>query len=134
MLLIDNHSSHLDSGVIGLAKENGVVMRSFPPHCSHRLQQLERSVYGPFKRLLATQHDSWMRSNACKVMTIFDFPGIVKEVWPRAASPGSATSGFKSCRIFPYCPDIFTESDFAPSQLIDDQSTTRRGRALKGNG
>uniref|UniRef100_A0A3Q2VJV2 Uncharacterized protein n=1 Tax=Haplochromis burtoni TaxID=8153 RepID=A0A3Q2VJV2_HAPBU len=25
-------------------------MLSFPPHCSHRLQPLDRSVYGPLKR------------------------------------------------------------------------------------
>ncbi|CAG4983519.1 unnamed protein product [Parnassius apollo] len=34
LLLLDNHSSHLDIEVVVTAKENNVVLLSFPPHCS----------------------------------------------------------------------------------------------------
>ncbi|XP_033119606.1 uncharacterized protein LOC117118966 [Anneissia japonica] len=37
LLLLDNHSSHLSIEVIDMARDNGVVMLSFPPHCSHKL-------------------------------------------------------------------------------------------------
>ena len=50
ILLLDNHVSHLSVDVLQFAKDNGVVMVSFPPHCSHKLQPLDRSVYGPLKR------------------------------------------------------------------------------------
>jgi hypothetical protein len=36
-LLLDNHQSHLAVKVLDLAKENGVVLLSFPPHTSHKL-------------------------------------------------------------------------------------------------
>jgi len=50
LLLLDNHESHLSIAVLDYAKTNGVVMLSFPPHCSHRLQPLDRTVFGPFKK------------------------------------------------------------------------------------
>lgn len=37
LLILDNLSSHLRVSTEGLnfAKENGIVMLSFPPHCTH---------------------------------------------------------------------------------------------------
>ena len=49
LLLLDNHESHKCIKGLDFAKENGIVMLSFPPHCTHRLQPLDRSIYGPFK-------------------------------------------------------------------------------------
>ncbi len=65
LLLLDNHSSHLPiiAAVISFAKENGIVMLSLPPPCSHRLQPLNVSVFGP-----SSQHCS-------KVSTIVCSPG-----------------------------------------------------------
>lgn len=45
LLVLDNHESHLSIEVINFCKENGIVMLSFPPHTSHRLQPLDRSGY-----------------------------------------------------------------------------------------
>jgi len=50
LMLLDNHDSHISIPVIEFAKENGIIMLSFPPHCSHKLQPLDRSVYGPLKK------------------------------------------------------------------------------------
>lgn len=50
LLLLDNHHSHIGLDTINFARENGIVMLSFPPHCSHKLQPLDRSVFGPFKK------------------------------------------------------------------------------------
>uniref|UniRef100_H2YFC2 DDE-1 domain-containing protein n=1 Tax=Ciona savignyi TaxID=51511 RepID=H2YFC2_CIOSA len=49
ILVIDNHKSHLSLDIIKIARDNGVRIVTFPPHCSHRLQPLDVSVYGPFK-------------------------------------------------------------------------------------
>jgi len=37
LLLLDNHFSHIDIQIIDKAKSNGVIMLSFPPHCTHCL-------------------------------------------------------------------------------------------------
>ncbi|KAF2890271.1 hypothetical protein ILUMI_15902 [Ignelater luminosus] len=43
LLLLHNHSSHLSVEAVNLCREHGVVMFSFLPHCSHRLQPLDLS-------------------------------------------------------------------------------------------
>ena len=52
LLLLHNHVSHLSVAVIDYAKENYITMLSFPPLTSHKLQPLDTSIYGPFKRYL----------------------------------------------------------------------------------
>ena len=49
VLLMDNHESHLSLEALDLARENGLTLVTFPPHCSHRLQPLDVSFYGPLK-------------------------------------------------------------------------------------
>lgn len=49
LLVLDNHESHIQIEVIRKAKEVGVHLLTFPPHCSHRLQPLDISIYSPFK-------------------------------------------------------------------------------------
>lgn len=119
LLLLDNHSSHLGIPVLNLAKDNGVVMLSFPPHCSHRLQPLDVGVYGPFKKYLSSAQDAWLRNNAGKTMTIYDIPAIVNTAYPLAMCPTNILNSFRRSGIFPYNRHIFTDSDFAPSYVSD---------------
>lgn len=55
LLLLDNHTSHLSVEAIDMAIEYGITMVSFPPHCSHRMQPLDVSVFGPFKKMFHNQ-------------------------------------------------------------------------------
>ncbi|ROL23530.1 Pogo transposable element with KRAB domain [Anabarilius grahami] len=119
LLLLDNHESHLSVSGLNYAKENGVVMLSFPPHCSHRLQPLDRTVYGPLKRHVNTACDSWMLNNPGKTMSIYDVPGIVATAYPLAATPNNIQSGFRVTGISPYNRDVFPEDAFAPSYVTD---------------
>lgn len=92
--LLDNHSSHLDISVIDKAKESGVIMLSFPPHCSHKLQPLDMGVYGPFKAYCANMQDAWMRNNPGKTMTIYEIPSIVRGALTLALNPTNIINGF----------------------------------------
>ena len=58
LLILDNHSSYLHFETLNLAKENGIVMLSFPPHCTHKLQPLDVSVFGLFKKYLSGAQDA----------------------------------------------------------------------------
>lgn len=49
LLILDNHEPHISlAAKIDFARSKGIVMLTFPPHCSHRLQPLDVSVYAPF--------------------------------------------------------------------------------------
>ena len=51
LLLLDNHKLYICIERLDFTKENGILMLSFPPHCTHRLQPLDQSMYGPFKKI-----------------------------------------------------------------------------------
>lgn len=84
ILLLDNHSSHLSCKVLNLCKENGVIMVSFPPHYSHRLQPLDVAVFGPFKKCCSSGISAWLVNNPGKTLTIFDLPQIIKQAFLNA--------------------------------------------------
>ncbi|CAH2003296.1 unnamed protein product [Acanthoscelides obtectus] len=119
LLLLDNHESHLSVKGFNYCKENGIVMISTPPHCSHKLQPLDRSVYGPLKKYINTSYDSWMRNNPDKTMTIYDVPKIVKDALPLAATPKNIQAGFQISGVFPVNRNIFTEDEFLPAAVTD---------------
>ena len=81
--LLDNHGSHLSVEAIELARDNGVVLPSFPPHTSHRLQPLDRTVYGPFKCFISNAQDSWMRNHPGKTMKIYDYPVWLHQLYQK---------------------------------------------------
>ena len=51
---------------INYAKKHGIVLLSFPLHYSHKLQPLDRAVYGPFKDYYNTSCDCWIKENKGK--------------------------------------------------------------------
>jgi hypothetical protein len=38
LLILDNHASHLLIPAINVAKENGILLLTLPPHTSHKLE------------------------------------------------------------------------------------------------
>nr|XP_039257916.1 tigger transposable element-derived protein 6-like [Styela clava] len=107
LLILDNHESHISLRAVEMARSNGVVMLTLPPHTSHRLQPLDKTVYGPFKASYNRAMESWLRSHAGKTVTIYDVPGIVKEAQMSAMTSRNILSGFQSTGIYPFNRDIF---------------------------
>lgn len=119
LLLIDNHETHLSLQTLQLASEAGVVVLTFPPHSSHRLQPLDVSVYFPFKAFYNQGVEAWHINNPGKTMDIYSVAEVVGQAYPRAFTTSNITSGFKKTGIFPLDRNIFTETDFLPSYVTD---------------
>ena len=66
-----NHESHCSLEVMDLARENGLTIVTFTPHCSHRLQPL---VYGPLKKHYSAAVNEWNLSHPGRRITIYDLP------------------------------------------------------------
>ena len=64
LLLMVNHKSHVTTNSLNLAKTNGIHLLTFPQHCNHKLQSLDRSVYGPLKRYYNCACDGWQHSHS----------------------------------------------------------------------
>ncbi|XP_045036644.1 uncharacterized protein LOC116925953 [Daphnia magna] len=120
LLLLDNHSSHLSLAALDLAKKNSVHLLSFPAHCSHKLQPLDVSVYGPLKKYNTAAQATWMRNNPGRTMTIYDIPGIINSSFPLAFTPSNIIAGFQKSGISPFDRDGFHAlADYAPGYVTD---------------
>lgn len=119
VLLLDNHESHLSIEALDFLKNNGVTVLSFPPHCSHKLQPLDRSVYGPLKHYINRASDAWITLHPGRTMTIYDVPGIVSSCLDYAASPANIKAGFQVTGIWPYNENIFLANEFLPAFATD---------------
>lgn len=72
VLTLNNHSSHASPKTVDICRENGIHMLTLPPHTSHKLQPLDRCVYGPFKTYIHQAIDDWMRSKPGKCVSIYE--------------------------------------------------------------
>ncbi|XP_043470932.1 uncharacterized protein LOC122504099 [Leptopilina heterotoma] len=128
LLLLDNHESHLSISNLDFCKENGIVVLSFPPHTTNKLQPLDRSVFGPIKHYFHAACDTWMRlpQNAGKTITIYDIPRIAAKPIESGASVSNIKSGFAVSGIWPLNENVFTDIDFLPSDITDRENTVNR--------
>lgn len=120
LLLLDGHVSHTQNiEVIDLARQNGVVILCFPPHCTHRLQPLDVA----FVRPLSTYYDhaatNWLRCHPGRVLTMFQISEIFGQAYLQAATMTRALNGFKKCGIWPYNQDNFTDVDFLAAETTN---------------
>ncbi len=119
LLILDNLKAHISLKAVEIAKSNGIVLLTLPPHTSHRMQPLDVTVFGPFKTQCSRALDGWMRSNPGKTVSIYQIAGLVNEAFMSAVTPRNITSGFRSSGIFPYNRYIFPDEAFAPSMVSD---------------
>ncbi|XP_055308969.1 uncharacterized protein LOC129572878 [Sitodiplosis mosellana] len=124
LLLLDNFTAHLSIEAIDLALAHDITMVSFPPHCTHKLQPLDATVFGPLKTALAKQHDAWQKSNIGVKFDIHHIPQIADICLDIAATPRNIKAGFASCGIYPFNPDNFSESDFVAANPTDEMPST----------
>ena len=119
LLILDNHESHVSMAAIQLAKQNGLILLTVLPTTFHRLQPLDRSVFGPLKSKYNQAMDEWMRSNPGKIITIYKILVLVNKAYLAAFTPSNIQARFKSTGIYSFCRDIFDESAFVPSELTN---------------
>jgi len=119
LLIFDNHETHVNIEVIDFCRSNGIVVVTFPPHCSHRLQPLDRTVYGPFKRYYNAGCDQWMTNHPATLMTIYDVGSVIGYAYPLAFTPSNLQAGFRVTGIYPFDRNIFTPADFLSSAVTN---------------
>lgn len=120
LLLLDNHESHISLQAVDLARSNGIVMLTFPPHCSHRLQPLDVTVYSSFKIYYNKHCTHKLTIEKPGVpLTIYNVAELVGRAFHQAFTPTNLMNGFKATGIWPFNRDIFTEADFLCASVTD---------------
>ena len=111
ILLLDSHSSHESLGLIEIARENNIILFTFPPHTTHYLCPLDKTIFSPLQ--------SQYNSVCSEFMSISPTNIVCKWEWPRLFKVSNIKNGFKSCGIYPLCPSIIPKEAFKPSEPHD---------------
>lgn len=119
LLIMDNYEAHICLEAINLARQNGVTILTVPPHSTGKLQPLDVAVFKPFKVAYNAAVDSWLMRNPGKTFSIYQVAECVGEAHMRSMTPANICSAFKCTGIYPFNRNIFTELDFAPSQVTN---------------
>ena len=119
LLILDNHSSHIDAKCVSFAKENGLILLTFPPHCSNRMQPLNVGLFGPFKSGLITAFDDWMATHPSQRVRIDNIAPVSQQPYLVKFNPANIASSFQATGIWPFDRHIFKEADFLPSLVTD---------------
>ena len=114
-----NHEAHVSIHFINLAKDNGVVLFTIPPHCSHKLQPLDKAVFGPLKHFYNDACRAWLMTHPGKRITINNIAKLVGKAYPLAICAKNILSGFSSTDIFPYNNNAYTDADFIAVNVTD---------------
>ena len=119
LLILDNHVSHVSIEAITFAKSHHIHMLSLPPHSSHKTQPLDRNFFRPMKAYYDAAADSWSVSHPGQVLSVYNVAELVKVAFERAATVENAVQGFQATGIYPFDRNKFSEADFAPSEVTD---------------
>lgn len=98
LIILDNHETHISIDALNLAKYNGIVLLTFPhlPHTSHKLQPLDRTVYGPYKTFYNEAMHGWMVANPGKPVTIYGVGSLIGKAYLKAFSKKTLRKALKS--------------------------------------
>lgn len=119
LMLLDNHDSHILNTSLNLAKNNGIVLLTFPPHTSHKLQPLDRTVYGPFKTYYNTSATEWLLTHPGRPISVYDIAELVGKGYPLAFTSSNICNGFKVSGIVPLNENIFSDDEYLCSYVTD---------------
>ena len=99
---MDNYEAHVAVDNLVYAKENGIVVLTLPPHCSDRMQPLDKTVFKSSKGSYNRSVENWQVNNPLKPLTIYHVAGLVNEAYTKSFTPSNIRAGFSSTGIFPF--------------------------------
>lgn len=100
---------------LNFAKANDIIMLTFHPHCSHKLQPICHGVFGPIKKDDNTFYDVCISNNPGKIMTIYDIPSVVAITHPLAFTPKISSQDF----VCQYNRENVDDDEFLATSLTD---------------
>lgn len=123
LIILDGHESHTSVDALNYAKDNGIILVTFPPHCSHKMQPLDLTVFGPLKMRYNKACSDFMNDfsdqSSVPRITIYDIAEMVGKSFPLAMTPSNIIKGFQISGIEPFNPYIFTDQDYLSSFVTD---------------
>ncbi|CAH1981905.1 unnamed protein product [Acanthoscelides obtectus] len=123
LLILDGHYSHTRNiEIIDLARENFVTILRLPPHSTHKLQPLDKSLMGPLKVYYSEEIRIWIRQNQ-RALSPFDIMELFDRAYEKVQTYSVAENGFRVTGICPFNRNVFTNADY----IAAEQEAAKRG-------
>ncbi|XP_069110174.1 tigger transposable element-derived protein 6-like [Argopecten irradians] len=119
LLIMDSHSSHEVLSLLEKAKQENIHIMALPPHCTHVLQPLDRTVFGPFNKAYNRLCSEFLAANPNHVVNKASWPRLFNGAWTAAMTTANITKGFKVCGLYPVDGSQIPTSAFLPSSVYD---------------
>jgi len=110
--------SHFSIETLDIAKENDVVIFTFPPHCTHKLQPLV-GFFSPFKTYYNAAVNSFLTSHPATPPSIYHIAGFVNKTICKAATPNTIIKSFEVTGIYPFNRNVFQDSYFVMATVTE---------------
>lgn len=120
LLILDGHHSHKTLAAVEFCRANGITLVTLPPHCTHKLQPLDRTFFKTLKTNYNRACDNWMTSNAGMRITVFEVAGLFCKAYDKTAGVEAAKKGFETTGIWPFDDQKFTDEDFLAAAVTDE--------------
>ncbi|XP_060602824.1 uncharacterized protein LOC132755901 [Ruditapes philippinarum] len=123
LVLYDGHKSHVALDLIQWAKAENIILFVLPPHCSHLLQPLDVSCFGPFEIAWNAACHRHMRESGGSIVTRYEVARLACKIYASTLTPSNIQSAFKRCGVFPFNRNAVSDLQVAPLTTFDrDQS------------
>ncbi len=111
LLLLDRLSSHINIDVLEFARNRGIYMLVFPPHCTDRVQPLDVSFFFPLKSVYNKEVGRWIKTNGRR----FKFDQVAENFAKTYNQPGKselAIAGFCITGTYPFNWGVFADHEY----------------------
>nr|CAI5826509.1 unnamed protein product [Callosobruchus analis] len=99
---------------------NGSIV-SLPPHCTHKMQPLDKELMSPLKTYYAQAIETWLRQHSGRVITHYQVGKLFGEAYNQAATVATAANGFRVTGLFPCDRNVFQPHEFISDLENADQ-------------
>lgn len=127
ILIMDGHKSHISLRVVNAAIAANLILLKLPSHLTHRMQPLDRCVFGPLKIGWEKILVAFGRRN---LLTSFNtlnrkiFVGLLADAWKTYLPSNNIISGFRETGCFPVDSSKFPKAEY-------DQNKLKRFKAIR---
>ena len=90
------------------AKDNGIAMIVLPPHCTHKMQLLDKTFFGPLKTNYNAEAED------------YEIAQLFGSAYIRTVTMQESVRGFECTGIWPFNPKILNDDDYASSLVTDE--------------
>ncbi|CAC5404099.1 SF1 [Mytilus coruscus] len=111
--------SHEVLGLLEEACNENIIVFALPPHCTHMLQPLDRTVFGPFSKAYDRECTEFLSKHPNNDINKQTWPRVFKTAWEAALTVDNIKNGFLACGICPFDASVIPDSAFLPSDPFD---------------